>query len=983
MIKYLSFKKIASYFSLLQKNGLTRCLICFLFSIGLIFNFQNATAEGKVKDQSVFFNSQTREMLQKNIKEKDWAQQIKNECIKKANPWLELSDDELWSLVFSPNISRSWMVWSDGFCPSCKKDVKMYDWIIEPFKNPWKVQCPHCNELFPKNDFYSYYLSGMKKNYIFDPQLANKALLFNEEHPDKNDPIFQFGVDDGEGYIAGENRWRFIGAYLIYGQWKKMIVQGIYHLSLAYVITGEQIYAHKAGILLDRIADVYPLFDYSKQGYTYEKQDSIVGQGYVSVWHDACVETRLFALAYDQIFDGIKNDNKLVRFLSAKAKKYKFNNPKSNFKFIQSNIQNRILLDAKKNRHKIDSNFPQTDITFILINTILSWHDNQDKIRKDIKKMLTRATAVDGLSGEKGLASYSANVPKTLAQFLAFYNRLDENFLKSFMDSIPNLKKTFRFHINTWINKEYYPRVGDTGRFAEKVTNYSGARFDKNPLGTTYRDLPFISDYYLFWKFFEITGDTDYVKILYKKNKSSVDGLPFDLFVKDEKEFQTNVQKIIAEAGDEIFVESINMKNWCLALIRSGQGKNSRVLWIDYDIGGNHSQADGLNIGLFAKGLDVLPGFGYPPVQYGGWYSPRAIWYRKTAAHNTVVVNGLDQMYKVGQKETASLKQQLNPLKRHKKGETRLWSIGKQFKAIRIDGKNLHETLSLKQFERTLALIDIDSTDSYVLDIFRVVGGTDHAKFFHGYLGDVKTYGLSLQRDKDFGFGSQMSNFNSDNFPKNEWAVDWKIYDYYHYLEPGSDVHLKYRDLTSNINASIADTWIAFGFDRGDTLIKSLIIRKQSNKETATTFVGILEPYENFSKIQSVKRLPLHSEDGKLYSDKTVCVQVELANGEHDLLIAVDVENVKNPSPSFMNNPYVRQNTLGIETDAEICFIRNGEDNRTRKIVISNGSFVIMPGIKLKLKSKTLIFEIEISGTSYNIVAGETGQLKDIFIESK
>ena len=435
MVKYLSFKKIVSYFSLLQKVGLTQCLICLLFSIGLIFLFQNATAGNSLKDQSVFFNSHAREILQKSIKDKDWAQQIKNECIEKANPWLELSDNELWSLVFGSNISRSWMVWSDGFCPSCKKDVRMYDWIIDPFKNPWKVKCPHCDELFPKNDFYSYYLSGMNENYIFDPQLANQALLLNEDHPDKNDPKFQFGVDDGEGYVSGENRWRFIGAYLIYGQWKKMIVEGIYQLSLAYVMTGEQIYAHKAGILLDRIADVYPLFDYSKQGYTYEKQNSIVGQGYVSVWHDACVETRLFALAYDQIFDGIKNDNKLVRFLAAKAKKYKLNNPKSNFKLIQSNIQNRIFLDAKKNRHKIESNFPQTDITFILIDTILSWHDNQDNIRNDIKKMLTRATAVDGLSGEKGLASYSAHVPRTLSRFLAFYDRLDKNFIKNMVSA--------------------------------------------------------------------------------------------------------------------------------------------------------------------------------------------------------------------------------------------------------------------------------------------------------------------------------------------------------------------------------------------------------------------------------------------------------------------------------------------------------------------------------------------------------------------
>ena len=58
------------------------------------------------------------------------------------------------------------------------------------------------------------------------------------------------------------------------------------------------------------------------------------------------------------------------------------------------------------------------------------------------------------------------------------------------------------------------------------------------------------------------------------------------------------------------------------------------------DTGGRHSHADGMNLGLFAKGVDLMPDFGYPPVQYGGWDSPRAQWYRMSAAHNTVVVDG-------------------------------------------------------------------------------------------------------------------------------------------------------------------------------------------------------------------------------------------------------------------------------------------------------------------------------------------------------
>jgi len=118
--------------------------------------------------------------------------------------------------------------------------------------------CPHCRELFPKNDFEKFYRSGLDERNVFDPNRADRSLLFNAEHPDPADPLHKFAVDDGEGYVDGEKRWRFIGAYLIYGQWKKAIVDGIISLSAAYAVTGDKAYAHRAGVLFDRVADLYP-----------------------------------------------------------------------------------------------------------------------------------------------------------------------------------------------------------------------------------------------------------------------------------------------------------------------------------------------------------------------------------------------------------------------------------------------------------------------------------------------------------------------------------------------------------------------------------------------------------------------------------------------------------------------------------------------------------------------------------------------------
>ena len=55
-------------------------------------------------------------------------------------------------------------------CPNCGNDVKKfgnYPWKIDLLAKPWKIECPSCGELFPKNDFKKFYDSGKDENWIF------------------------------------------------------------------------------------------------------------------------------------------------------------------------------------------------------------------------------------------------------------------------------------------------------------------------------------------------------------------------------------------------------------------------------------------------------------------------------------------------------------------------------------------------------------------------------------------------------------------------------------------------------------------------------------------------------------------------------------------------------------------------------------------------------------------------------------------------
>ena len=357
-------------------------------------------------------------------------------CSKQAAPWLALDDDDLWDLVFGNTITRSWMVWSDGHCPACRRAVNMYAWKIDPFAQPWKLRCPHCDELFPKNDFSAFYRSGLDERGVFDPAKADRELLVwdTAPSPDGAERSPSFGIDDGEGYVEGDGRWRFVGTYLVYGLWKGQIVAGIERLAAAYTTTGDPACARKAGILLDRVSDLYPSFDYAREGLVYERPGK---RGYVSNWHDACNEVLTLCLAYDQLREALSRDQELSRFLSRKSDEFDLPTPKSSALQICRNIEERIFWDTLENVHKIESNFPTTDMAGIVIHAVLDGDDGLEDVHSRLQEVLHRATRVDGVSGEKGVGGYSAIAPKTLAKYLALFARADNTFLPAAMARTP------------------------------------------------------------------------------------------------------------------------------------------------------------------------------------------------------------------------------------------------------------------------------------------------------------------------------------------------------------------------------------------------------------------------------------------------------------------------------------------------------------------------------------------------------------------
>jgi hypothetical protein len=314
------------------------------------------------------------------------------------------------------------------------------------------------------------------------------------------------------------------------------------------------------------------------------------------------------------------------------------------------------------------------------------------------------------------------------------------------------------------------------------------------------------------------------------------------------------------EHGPRIGIASVNKADWHIGILRSGEGEYGRAAWIAYGVENNHKHQDGMNLGLFAHGLDLMPDFGYPPVQFGGWNNPKADWYRGTASHNTVVVDGRNHVEAAGQ--------------------TTLWADQPPFQVLQtrcpgmIDGK---------RFERTVVMIDVSEDGFYLLDVFRVAGGHDHAKFFHSHFGSVTPQGLDLQPGEDYGNDTFMRNFQVDRAPTPGWSVDWAVEDRRGYLEPGTPVHLRYTDLTRDAEAHLCEGWICAGnYESTDEAwIPRVMTRRRSEEgELESTFVAVIEPFGTQSRIAQIRRLP----------DSLVAVEVTLSDGRHDNIVMNEPE---------------------------------------------------------------------------------------------
>ncbi len=819
------------------------------------------------KTDSTIYTPQRVANARRNIERYDWAKKIRDDAVRNADRYANQSDDFLWELITPQSIPRGIEVNMKMGCPKCGKAIAKfgnYPWKVDVFNKSWKIECPSCGEVFPKNDFGKFYESGKDKNGVFHYDKADRSLLYNTDHPDSKDPLHTYGVDDTMGWDDGKgNVYRMVGYYGHYGTWATA-KEALSCFRDAYVYTGNPDYARKAAFMLYRVAEFYPEMDYSywaRRGFFNSDGGSGLGKIYGNIWEPDI--TNVLASAYDAVYPALDDPQLLAELSKREGKPVTSADLKGLIeKNILYQIHDGILSGAIQGNEGIYQN-AMTNAAVVLDDPAvtgkwLDWIFADGDARHGTRSggnmlRIFRDKVDDDGFGDEASPGYNS-IWRTLfgqvSQTLQIYGKYKNH---SFVD-IPSYKKMFEAPLRLACNGRFVPHIGDTSS-----TGSPGLS------GTSLADTLYA---YSTW------GDPKFAQWAYFLNGSKVDGIRGDIFDAQPEAIAGRIKFEIEKHGPYVF-RTDNMSSYGCALLRSGEGDNQRTLSLYYGRNTGHGHKDTLNIELFGYGMDLMPDLGYP--EFATKWAPRFEWTKNTISHNTVVVDRVKQ-------SDSTL------------GKANFVVDGRMgVQVAEVGASAVYPQTSL--YQRTVAMVDLSPSDFYVVDIFRVKGGKEHMYSLHGPEGAVETEGLELvdqakgtlagenvEPYADLGFGKEswekatgyqyLYDVRRDKHPDAQPSVTYKVVDTWHCLREPKDVRLRFNLISPPGEVILAHGDPPRNKPGNPSKLQYVLLPNDSGN---STFVTVIEPYVGARSIRKIER----KDEGD-----TVTLKITTASGRVDTIVS-------------------------------------------------------------------------------------------------
>jgi len=860
------------------------------------------------KGISTIYTGEKRKALRHNAANDPAVRATASEVCQKAESYL-LQLDTLYDMIVSEGLFRYYLAGHTRdpkrtCCRRCGGDIAkaagIYGWIIKPLEDPWKVKCPICGSRFPSNDFESYYRLGLDRRGVFSRERARQrhmerfgglegvGYLKNTLYPDQD---AAWGIDDGFGCDRDFDRGHgyYTALYLhtvLYGNGSALggpVPDALKTFRDAFLYTDDPRYGRAGAMLLDRMADFYPYYDW----YQWHELRGEEYRGNVidAVW--SCFLATLLAQCYDAFYP-VYDDPELIACLSEKAASQGLENPKNTADALRVHVEDGILRTVFRDsvRCKIAGNFGMTQSAVataaVALNTMpetkqwLDWvmgagdfitncgPNPPDRLGSNLLPQLVDVVDRDGMGNE---ASPGYN-RIWVRELMNVAHVLDGYQLYPAADLYKNPKflKMFYAYLPVIMGGSYTAQIGDTGSCGsvfitpEEDVMTEGFMATKNPV---------------------------FAQALYLKHGNTARGLRYPDTCEDPSRLERDVEEIIRKHG-KFSLGSTLQSGYGLMALRRGEDD----FWMYTGSTTGHGHHDGLNLGISAYGLNMAPEMGYP--RHTGPEHNRIQWVSATISHNTVVVDEKTQL---------GLQDRGEPLHFADCGWARL-----------MDGDKRKVYPQTDIYRRTVVMVDVDDTVSYGVDFFRVRGGKDHLYSFHSashevtcteglklisrpgtYAGESVPYGPDPSPlsgvawehgvfDYPDGY-TWLDNVRTDNAPGRQFAADFAVTDYRNILADSQGLHLRLTMLGTGLDeVSLVNGYPPAKAENPQPSIQYLLAR---HKSSDTLFTAVLEPYRTeryVERIEEASMIPTVG-NGLCAVPDARAVKVTLKNGRTDYIL--------------------------------------------------------------------------------------------------
>ena len=670
-------------------NMLITALACL--SIGLMLA-PGASAAGSAKTHRTTVTEQEIATARANIAKYTWAKDtvngLKNDVIRSAwcevgkttDQLLDVPDEQLWDLMPDTRIHREYYVNQHKGCPVHGIDIKKFSvfhpWKVDPFNKPFKIQCPVDGAWYPSNDFA-------------------KGDLTSGDFP-----------DDGAGFKKDGNTYYFIGEY-IHATYLNAVRPALDRLSQLYLFTGDKRYAHKAAVILLRLAEQFPNST-DKKDRCY-KTSYAAHSGLITDYIWSCSDVSGIAGAYDRIYDTL-DDPDTIAFVSKKLPGIKTGADMR--VYVEENI---VRVGAKALQDTaIIGNFGMHHNSAATLALVMD--DVQGVNKPDSLELIDwlyykadgplRTFARNSLFKDGGGAeSVGYNTSK-----LGIFPTLDkvERLRAMHPDQIPAARYPIlwdepklramagSYFMDVVLIDRYFPGIGDCGSAEGAMRPADRDRGLKTML-SGYQDQIYrhYGDERIATTLMDASGKISHPSVY-------------------QKQVDSKIRQAVKKLGAFLPRKTQLFDGYRVAIARAGKDEDQRALWLFYGSIPAHRHYDPLNMGFDALGKGLLPDLGYPK----SWDFAYT-WETHISTHNTVMIDKKNPT--IPDFGRLISLQSANGIE----------MIDAQEDPYRTADLAFHEG-GARLYRRTSLMIDLSDQDCYMADIFRVRGGGEHWLSWHG-----------------------------------------------------------------------------------------------------------------------------------------------------------------------------------------------------------------------------------------------------------